>query len=392
MCSGSGTWGDPYIISNITIDGNNQSNCIRIENTIEYFEIRNCTLINSGVGKDGIKFINITNFLLIENNISYLNGRGINLSNCKNSSISQNKINHNSGDGICVLNSHNIKILDNIVVNNTNKYGIYLKECYDNTILLNLIGLNRHGMEIVDNRNNTISENWLLFNERGINFESTENNTITHNTFYSNGEALFLESSNNNTISLNTIEQNNLGIDLRNSNYTSITFNSFIRNNDTFTELNCIGNSFLDNIFLTGVDDDNENNDDTTDEGDFIDILVSFIILGSIILILGLSIYHTKSNASTNRNRKSEEILEDINNKSLLLQIFNENRPPGQYQLLENLDLTLISNRCLNYIDKMGLDEDTKKEILLDVISIPPNERKQMLKDLNMYIKEVGNN
>ena len=38
-CTGSGTWNHPYIIENITIDGQNVYNCIRIDNSDLYFTI-----------------------------------------------------------------------------------------------------------------------------------------------------------------------------------------------------------------------------------------------------------------------------------------------------------------------------------------------------------------
>jgi len=46
-CSGSGTFEDPYIIENVTIDGG-WGNCITIKYSDKYFRIENCTVINSG--------------------------------------------------------------------------------------------------------------------------------------------------------------------------------------------------------------------------------------------------------------------------------------------------------------------------------------------------------
>ena len=44
-CKGSGIWGDPYIIENITINGVNSptGDCMFIQGTSEYFIVRNCT-------------------------------------------------------------------------------------------------------------------------------------------------------------------------------------------------------------------------------------------------------------------------------------------------------------------------------------------------------------
>ena len=47
-CSGSGTLENPYLIENVTIDGENSGNCITIKNSAKYFRIENCTVFNSG--------------------------------------------------------------------------------------------------------------------------------------------------------------------------------------------------------------------------------------------------------------------------------------------------------------------------------------------------------
>ena len=47
-CSGSGSWTDPYVIENVTIDGQGSGNCVEIINSDDYFIIRNCTVYNSG--------------------------------------------------------------------------------------------------------------------------------------------------------------------------------------------------------------------------------------------------------------------------------------------------------------------------------------------------------
>ena len=52
-CSGSGTWTDPYIIENVTIDGQDAGNCIFIKNSVVPFIIRNCTLSRGIDGSTG---------------------------------------------------------------------------------------------------------------------------------------------------------------------------------------------------------------------------------------------------------------------------------------------------------------------------------------------------
>ena len=69
-CNGSGIWSDPYIIENVTIDGQNSGNCIDIRNSDVYFIIRNCTVYNSGTGLDDAGI-----YLAIVKNIRYVSSR-----------------------------------------------------------------------------------------------------------------------------------------------------------------------------------------------------------------------------------------------------------------------------------------------------------------------------
>ena len=67
-CSGDGSWQNPYVIENVTIDASSSptGSGILIENSKQnYFIIRNCTIFNAGTG---IKLENSTNGRLTENN------------------------------------------------------------------------------------------------------------------------------------------------------------------------------------------------------------------------------------------------------------------------------------------------------------------------------------
>ena len=46
-CSGSGTWSDPYLLENLTIDAQNASSGIEILNSNRYFIFNNVTVYNS---------------------------------------------------------------------------------------------------------------------------------------------------------------------------------------------------------------------------------------------------------------------------------------------------------------------------------------------------------
>ena len=74
-CSGSGTYEDPYVISNCIIDGDNSvtGSCILIQNTNEYFQIINCTLYDSsviGIRDAGISLDRVENGTITKCNIT----------------------------------------------------------------------------------------------------------------------------------------------------------------------------------------------------------------------------------------------------------------------------------------------------------------------------------
>jgi len=87
-CSGSGTWGDPYVIENVYIDGQfdipetpgkiHSENCISIRNSVKPFIIRNCTILRSGLEEydSGIYIRTVQNGVIYNNTINYC-GEGV---------------------------------------------------------------------------------------------------------------------------------------------------------------------------------------------------------------------------------------------------------------------------------------------------------------------------
>jgi hypothetical protein len=47
ICTGNGTYSDPYVIEDLIINGGGSGDCILIENSNVYFRIENCTVYNS---------------------------------------------------------------------------------------------------------------------------------------------------------------------------------------------------------------------------------------------------------------------------------------------------------------------------------------------------------
>ena len=108
ICTGSGTFIDPYIIKDLVINGGGMGSCISIKYSNMYFRIENCSLSNAGYnwGDGGIKLYHIDNGQIINNSVNSNDAIGIILEYCQNNNISGNTANSNSAYGICLSYSH----------------------------------------------------------------------------------------------------------------------------------------------------------------------------------------------------------------------------------------------------------------------------------------------
>ena len=89
-CSGSGTWGDPYLIENMIINASASptGSGIFIENSVNvYFTIRNVTIFET---TNGIKLENTNKGTIVNNILSNNIESGIYAVNCVNNTISRN--------------------------------------------------------------------------------------------------------------------------------------------------------------------------------------------------------------------------------------------------------------------------------------------------------------
>ncbi|GAH53751.1 unnamed protein product, partial [marine sediment metagenome] len=120
ICTGNGTYSEPYVIEDLVIDAGGSGSCIFIENSMVYFKIENCTLSRTESGPRW--------------------GAGIRLSNVNNSQLIGNNCSSNSVAIYLFCNNYNNTITGNIV--NNNGGGIYLSESYYNTISGNTINNN----------------------------------------------------------------------------------------------------------------------------------------------------------------------------------------------------------------------------------------------------------
>jgi len=168
-CSGLGTWNNPYIIENITINAQYQGSCIRIVDTFKYYVIRNVTVFNSGYDYSdaGIRLEWTENGEIVNSTISF-NWNGIIFN-----------------DGV-----HGITISNNDI-NSNNKNGIFFEyNCNYNNISENTIFYNINGISIFDSQYNSISDNWIVASYYGN----------------QNSYGIYLDHSNYNHIFRNNIE------------------------------------------------------------------------------------------------------------------------------------------------------------------------------------------
>ncbi len=288
-CNGAGTVGDPYIIENVTIDAQNSGSCINIQNSNDYFIIRNCTLIDGGESSfnSGVFLKNVQNGL-IQNNTCY-----------------------NSNCGIVVDSSSNNVVRENIIYGCT-LAGIYmyLGSSFNDVINNKITGSSR-GLSIFSSSNMNFSQN--VMENTGIHvYYNTESQLSTNNIdssnlvsgkpvyFYANEDNLdnsnftdpgqiILSNCDNVTLSGFDLKNTNIGIQLlycdnaqvfgnnltdnsllgiyvREGNYNNISYN-YLRSNMYGIELNdkCLNNTIDDNTFLYGstgifIRFDSENN------------------------------------------------------------------------------------------------------------------------------------
>ncbi|MFX1573904.1 MAG: nitrous oxide reductase family maturation protein NosD [Promethearchaeota archaeon] len=195
-CSGNGTWSNPYIIENITIDASSSptGSGIYIANSkTDYFIIRNCTVYNAASAQQdaGIKLENTNNGTLVNNNCSNNGENGILLLlTCVNNTIYKNTVNNNNFGGIYLWADCSINILsENIASNYGTSYQdmgiILMNNCNSNTILRNNINGNTQiGIDLdSDCDSNKFIQNNITNSNRGVYIDT---NDCNNNLFYRN--------------------------------------------------------------------------------------------------------------------------------------------------------------------------------------------------------------
>ena len=233
--TGSGTWIDPYIIDNVTIDGGYSDSGILIKNSNVYFIIRNVTVYHSGAGSQeaGIVLNSVSNGILTNNNFSD-NYNGVYIVYGNNNTLSENIVSNNIKNGIYLDSSNNNTVSGN-TANINRDYGIRMNLGDNNTISGNTANNNGYyGIYISDYSGyNTIEGNTANNNsDHGIYLlHSDSNNIVSENTANNNGDyGIELHYSDNNVVLRNDAHNNRAGIMLYDSNENEILRNTCSNN------------------------------------------------------------------------------------------------------------------------------------------------------------------
>jgi len=268
-CTGSGNWTDPFIIENITIDFPYSGASLSIENTSDYFKIRNCTFSNAGFG---ILLYNVENGHIVNSTCSNNQESGVFLYNCQNITIDRScfmdsgvESGSATGDsGIyCFQSSNNYFINNlfcknnwagiemqfassrNLIFNNTfkNNYkGIYIaSSSHSNNITKNIIKFSEEGIYLLHCYNISIHDNTISSNHLGIYSPTrfpltTQDCSITDNLIYNNTSSqIHLFASINALISGNEIStsRTHIGVHFFKTNHSLVKNNVIINNHET---------------------------------------------------------------------------------------------------------------------------------------------------------------
>ncbi len=221
----TGTYDEPHIIENVTINAGGIGCGILIENSVDYFIIKNSSISNVGHSEAAIKLVNVRNGRLLNNTFSdtsygiYLNksvnniicdnivnnlGHGIHLIESNDTIISNNNVNYNSYGGIRVESCNNITITENSLLNDGSTRGnIRVEYSHSNIITKNQISyINVDAMILHHCDNNEISEN--IINRVGWNFgiriDFGDNNLIIRNNINDTRDGINLSYCTNSTI------------------------------------------------------------------------------------------------------------------------------------------------------------------------------------------------
>jgi parallel beta-helix repeat protein len=187
---GNGTLAEPYVISDLHINGPSTTTSINIQNTNVHFQVNNCFLEG---GQKGILFQNVHNVRISNTNITNCYEHGIQIEESSNISFTKNVIRKCGTNlfhpGISLSNSENTNISYNNISSNFGGGVISWDSSHDNIISYNFLSNNYKGIDIgAACSKHTISFNIFYRNlDYEIEMGFASNNNVEWNDFIGNG-------------------------------------------------------------------------------------------------------------------------------------------------------------------------------------------------------------
>ena len=252
-CSGGGTENNPYIISNIIINGQTQELCcINIASSTVFFQIKDCIFYNSRhVGYGGIKLTHVLNGEIL-NNKCFSNTVGIRIEDSDNINITNNNISDNEY-GLMMFSTSQVNIISNNASNNYDGSGISVNSGNSYTISSNIVNNNHYGVSVSSSNNILMENNYAKGNYYGVGIYSTFNSVVLHNTILNSYTGIDFMNSDNNFISVCDIQNNSYGggLHMYESFNNNFTFNKFSYNNPAIQLSSCDSNTFEQNTLIS---------------------------------------------------------------------------------------------------------------------------------------------
>ncbi len=148
-----------------------------------------------------------------------------------------------------------------------------------------------------------------------------------------------------------------------------------------------------------GVDDDGEDDDDddgVDDDGEDDEQGISILYILILMLILSASVaivfyyYFKKKKSDDDRksqaakmfNESTEDYLFDPGRKYEILRKFDEIEDITELSQIIGTNLTALSQKFLDKVNKFDWDYDEKKEFIKEMLTLTPEERERILKEM----------
>jgi len=231
-CNGAGTIGDPYIIENVTIDAQNSGSCISVQNSVDYFIIRNCTLIDGGTAglNSGIFLNNVQNGV-IENNTCYDSRCGIVVQASSNVVVKDNIVYSSSFVGIYMYDGSSCDAINNKITGSSRGLSIYgaSNMNFSQNVMENT------GIHLYYNAESQLTTNYIdtsnLVSGKPVYFYANEDN-LDYSNFTDPGQ-IILVNCNDCSLSGFDLKNTNVGIQLLYCDNAQVFGNNLTDNSDS---------------------------------------------------------------------------------------------------------------------------------------------------------------